>query len=77
LPQAFSIAMIDTAMSVGGIVTRRRVLDPLVLAFDIVGLEHGRGLVLFEDRLLIRLGGRAVVQFQLQFGAVRFADGAA
>src|SRR5215467_1848747 len=45
--------------------------DPFVIALNVVGEEHGRGLVLLKDRLLIRLGGGVVVQRQLQFRAVR------
>jgi hypothetical protein len=37
----------------------------------IVGEEHGRGLVLLEQRLLVDLGRRVVVQRQLQLRAVR------
>src|SRR5260221_13585462 len=46
-------------------------LDPLVVALDVVGVEHGRGLALLKDRLLIRLGRGVVVQRQLQLSAVR------
>src|SRR5438876_1780302 len=46
-------------------------LDPLVVAFDVVGKEHGRGLALLKDRLLIRFGCGVVVQRQLQLSAVR------
>src|SRR6266567_2441697 len=46
-------------------------LDPLVVALDVVGVEHGRGLALLKDRLLIRFGGGVVVQRQLQLSAVR------
>src|SRR5262245_39522256 len=45
-------------------------LDPLVVAFDVIGVEHRRGLALLEDRLLIGLGGGTVVQRQLQLSAV-------
>src|SRR5437667_5622349 len=45
-------------------------LDPLVVAFDVVGKEHGRGLALLKDRLLIRLRRGVVVQRQLQFSAL-------
>src|SRR6202795_2996399 len=45
-------------------------LDPLVVALDIVGVEHDRGLALLKNRLLIRLGRRVVVQGQLQLSAV-------
>src|SRR6266702_1714167 len=46
-------------------------LDPLVVALDVVGKEHGRGLALLKDRLLIRFGRGVVVQRQLQLSAVR------
>src|ERR1700722_13978845 len=46
-------------------------LDPLVVALDVVGVEHGRGLALLKYRLLIRLGCGVVVQRQLQLRAVR------
>src|ERR1700688_4651072 len=46
-------------------------LDPLVVALDVVGEEHGRGLALLKDRLLICFGCRVVVQTQLQLRAVR------
>src|ERR1700692_4888549 len=36
-------------------------LDPLVVALDVVGEEHGRGLALLEYRLLIRFGRGVVV----------------
>src|SRR6266478_968332 len=39
--------------------------DPLVVALDVVGEEHGRGLALLKDRLLIRFGRGVVVQRQL------------
>src|SRR5216684_4082345 len=45
--------------------------DPLVVALDVVGEEHGRGLALLKDRLLIRFGWGVVVQRKLQFRAVR------
>src|SRR5580692_2782537 len=47
-------------------------LDPLVVALDVVGEKHGRGLALLKDRLLIRFGCGVVVQRQLQLSAVRF-----
>src|SRR5208283_3387970 len=46
-------------------------LDPLVVAFDVVGEEHDGGLALLKDRLLVRFGGGVIVQRQLQLGAVR------
>src|SRR5215217_4988079 len=46
-------------------------LDPLVVALDVVGVEHGRGLALLKDRLLIRFGCGVVVERQLQLSAVR------
>src|SRR4029077_17679316 len=45
--------------------------DLLVVALDVVGEEHGRGLALLKDRLLIRFGRGVVVQRQLQLSAVR------
>src|SRR5580658_4097280 len=53
-------------------------LDPFVVALDVVGEEHGRGLVLLKHRLLIRFGCGVAVQRQLQLGTVRLlgrADG--
>src|SRR5262245_10241915 len=41
-------------------------LDPLVVAFDVNGVEHRRGLALLEGRLLIGFGGGTLVQCQLQ-----------
>src|ERR1017187_2995282 len=46
-------------------------LDPLVVALDLVGEKHGRGLTLLKHRLLIRFGRGVVVQRQLQLSAVR------
>src|SRR6267154_985539 len=46
-------------------------LDPLVVALDVVGEEHGRGLALLKGRLLIRLRRRVVVLRQLELSAVR------
>src|SRR5579862_2648625 len=46
-------------------------LDLLVITLDVVGEEHGRGLVLLKQRLLIRFRCRTVVQRQLQLSAVR------
>src|SRR5215472_1447974 len=46
-------------------------LDPFEVALDVVGEEHGRGLILLQHRLLVRLGRGIVVQRQLQLGAVR------
>src|SRR3989449_11080109 len=43
----------------------------LVVALDVVGVEHGRWLALLKDRLLIRFGRGVVVQRQLQLNAVR------
>src|ERR1700680_282627 len=45
-------------------------LDPLVVALDVVGEEHGCGLALLKQSLLIRFGCGVVVQRQLQFGAI-------
>src|ERR1700674_2312430 len=47
-------------------------LDSLVVALDVVGEKHGRGLTLLKHRLLIRFGGWVVVQRQLQLSAVLF-----
>jgi haloalkane dehalogenase len=47
------------------------VLDPLVVAFDVLGEEHGRRLALLEHRLLIRFRCGVVVRRQLQLSAVR------
>ena len=64
--------MVEAVTSVGGIVNVGAAgLDPLVVAFDIVGEEHRRGLSLLEDRLLIRFGGGVVVLRQLQLSSVR------
>src|SRR5882724_11435790 len=46
-------------------------LDPLVVALDVIGEEHNRGLALLKDRLLIRFGCGVVVPRQLQLSAVR------
>src|ERR1039457_462268 len=46
-------------------------LDPLIVALDVVGEKHGRGLALLKDRLLIRFGRGVVVQRQLQLSAGR------
>src|ERR1700683_3524643 len=46
-------------------------LDPLVVALDVVGEKHGRGLALLKNRLLIHFGRWVVVQRQLQLSAVR------
>src|SRR5580700_10826898 len=46
-------------------------LDPVVVAFDVVGVKHSRGLVLLKDCLLIRLGRGVVVQSELQLSPVR------
>src|SRR5258706_8699728 len=43
----------------------------LVIGLHVVGEEHGRGLALLEQRLLIGFGWRVVIERQLQFGAVR------
>src|SRR3979411_2951181 len=75
LPQvSFSIAMVEPGTSGGGAASWGRGavrLDPLVVALDIVGVEHDRGLALLKNRLLIRFGRRVVVQRQLQLSAVR------
>src|SRR5579863_107693 len=47
-------------------------LDPLIVALDVIGEKHDRGLVLLKDRLLIRFGRGVVIQRQLQLRAVRF-----
>src|SRR3984957_623947 len=46
-------------------------LDPLVVPLDVVGVEHGRGLALLKDRLLIRFGRRVIVERELQLRALR------
>src|SRR5216684_2173508 len=46
-------------------------LDPLMVALDVVGEEHSRGLALLRNRLLIRFGRGVVVQRQLQLSAVQ------
>src|SRR5579872_2303674 len=46
-------------------------LDPLVVALDVIGVKHGRGLALLKLRLLIRFGRGVVVQGQLQLSTVR------
>src|SRR5258705_3905898 len=46
-------------------------IDSLVVALDVVGEEHCRGLALLKHRLLIRFGCGVVVQRQLQLSAVR------
>src|SRR5262245_3887534 len=46
--------------------------DALIIAFDVVGEEHGRRLALLKHRLLIRLGCRVIIQRQLQLSAFRF-----
>src|SRR5271156_3841060 len=45
--------------------------DALVVALDVIGEEHDRGLVLVKHRLLIRFGRGVVVRRQLQLSAVR------
>src|ERR1700693_1167949 len=73
LPQvSLSIAMVEAVTSVGHRELGTAGLDPLVIALDVVGEEHGRGLTLLKHRLLIRFGCWVVVQRQLQLGAVRF-----
>src|SRR5215472_969630 len=47
-------------------------LDLLVVALDVVGEEHSRGLVLLKHRLLIRFCYRVVVERQLQLSTLRF-----
>src|SRR5215471_20581037 len=47
-------------------------LDPLVVALDVVSEEHGGGLALLKQRLLIRFGSGAFVQRELELSAVRF-----
>src|ERR1700731_1688606 len=44
-------------------------LDPFVVALDVVGEEHGRGLALLKYRLLICFGRGIVVERQLQLSA--------
>lgn len=45
--------------------------DPLEVALNVVGEEHGRGLVLLEDGLLVVFGCRVTVESELQFGPIR------
>ena len=45
--------------------------DALVVALDVVGIEHDRGLALLEYGLLVGLGRRIVVERELQLGSVR------
>src|SRR5260370_25715345 len=47
------------------------VFHPFVLALDVVREEHGRGLALLEERLLVGLGRRVVVALEMQLGAIR------
>src|SRR5215813_1501044 len=49
--------------------------DSLIVALDIVGEKHRRGLTLFKHRLLICLGGWVVIQRQLQLSTVRLLQG--
>src|SRR5882724_1904127 len=46
-------------------------LDPVVVALDVVGEKHGRGLALLQYRLLICFGRGVVVQRELKLSAVR------
>src|SRR5438552_3325040 len=46
-------------------------LDPLEVALDVVSEEHGGGLALLKDRLLIRFGRGVVAQRELQLSTVR------
>src|SRR6202162_299522 len=48
-----------------------RRLHPLVVALGVVREEHGCGLALLKERLLVGLGRRVVVARQLQLGAIR------
>src|SRR5215472_1537404 len=47
------------------------VLHPFVVARKVIGVEHGRGLALVEERLLVRLGRWVVVALEMQLGAIR------
>ena len=69
---SFSWAMVEPVTSVGGILNSRAArLDALVVALDVVGEEHDRGLALLEHGLLVGLGRRVVVERELQLGSVR------
>src|ERR1700722_6641199 len=45
--------------------------DPLIVALDVVGKKHDRGLVLLKYGLLVGLGRRVVIERELQLGSVR------
>src|SRR5260370_4289889 len=47
------------------------VFHPFVVALDVVREEHGRGLALLEERLLIGLGRGVVGTLEMQLGAIR------
>ena len=68
---SFSWAMVEPVTSVGGIGELGAArLDALVVALDVVGEEHDRGLALLEHGLLVGLGRRVVVERELQLGPV-------
>ena len=50
-------------------------LDPGVVPFDIIGVEHHRRLMLIENRPLISAGRRIAVLRQLQLSAVGLFGG--
>src|SRR5260370_11611655 len=47
------------------------VFHPFVVALDVIGGEHGRGLTLLEERLLVCLGRGVFVALEMQLGAIR------
>src|SRR5216684_3995820 len=47
------------------------VFHPFVVALDVIRVEHGRGLALLEERLLVGLGRGVVVALEMQLGAIR------
>src|SRR5260370_27304179 len=47
------------------------VFHPFVLALDVIREEHGCGLALLKERLLVGLGRVVVVALEMQLGAIR------
>src|SRR5712664_1803644 len=47
------------------------VFHPFVVAVDVIRVEHGRGLALFEERLLVGLGRGVVVALEMKLSAIR------
>src|SRR5260370_9703499 len=47
------------------------VFHPFVVALDAIRVEHGRGLALLEERLLVVLGPAVVVALEMHLGAIR------